>query len=290
MLETICLKQLFHLANYFAFGCVCLLRAKVRDGNKGLPDGRSKGPTRKEEKAMNRMILAANVLVLWGASVVLGASATAYSVATRGGSSNASATAYGNADATAQAAATNGGRAVANSVASANRRGYASSNAIAVADRGLAVSNSRADARGHFGGVGIANSESVAATIGGVAISNSDAQARGTFGGLARSNSYSTALSRWGVATSDSRAVAHEWMGGYADSTSDSLADTYGGVANSRVISDSEAGYHATADADGIGVSISGPRRASNANVRAVSQSTWFGNGVSRAAAIEIRP
>jgi len=234
--------------------------------------------------------LAAVVIMLLRGSVVFGASATAYSVATRGGSSSASAVAHGNADATAMAGATNGGRAIADSVAYGNRRGYAGSDAVAIADRGLAISTSRADARGYLGGQALATSESVAGAIGGVAISNSDAQARGVFGGVARSHSYSTALSRWGIATSDSRSVSHGSFGGRATSVSDSLADTFGGVARSRVISDGRAGFFASADADGLGVSVSGPGRFSNTDVRAISRSTWFGRGQSRSAAVEVRP
>jgi hypothetical protein len=238
----------------------------------------------------NRMYLAAAVGLLWGSAGVFGASATAYSIATNGGSSSASARAFGNADASAMAGATNGGRAIADSTAYGNRSGYASSDAVAVADRGLAVSTSRADARGRLGGRAIATSESLAGAIGGVAISNSDAQARGALGGVARSHSYSTALSRWGLATSDSRATSNGWWGGRAVSASDSLADTYGGVANSRVHSDSQAGYWASADADGIGVSVSGPHQYSNADVRAYSRSDRFGSGRSQAVGIELRP
>jgi len=135
----------------------------------------------------------------------------------------------------------------------------------------------------------VATSESVAGAIGGVAISNSDARAHGSYGGVAQSQSYSTALSRWGFATSDSRAVSRGWLGGRATSISDSLADTYGGVATSNVLSDSRAGYRATANADGIGVSVSGPRQRSQVTARAYTRGTFLGNGQSRAAVVEIR-
>ena len=228
-------------------------------------------------------------VVMLGAGVVWAASATAVSVATNGGSSSANASAQGNADATAYAGATNGGRAVANSSAYGNRAGYASSDAVAMADHGLAISNSRADARGTWGGTALATSESLAGAINGVAISNSEADARGSFGGDARSHSYSTALSRWGYADSDSRAVSRGSWGGRAVSTSDALSDTHGGVSRSRVLSDSDAGFRATARADGVGISVSGPRRTSGVNVPSKSRSSKYGQGNSRAVAVEVR-
>lgn len=238
---------------------------------------------------MNIAKLTTAAVLLWSGPAAFAASATAYSIATNGGSSQATSVAVGNADSTAIAGATNGGRAVANSIAIGRRRGYASSAAIATADRGLAVSNSRADAEGRWGGRAVANSESLAATIGGVAISNSDSRARGGFGGTARSDSYSTALSRWGFAHSDSQAISRGWFGGRATSVSDSLADTYGGVSTSRVVSDSEAGYRASAHSDGIGLSVSGPGRHSRVSARAISKANRLGRGQSRAVGIEVR-
>ena len=83
--------------------------------------------------------------------------------------------------------------------------------------------------------------------------------------------------------------MGHGLFGGYARSVSDSLADTYGGVADSRVVADSRAGYRASADANGIGISVSGPRQYSPVDVRATSRAARFGRGQSRAVAVEIR-
>jgi hypothetical protein len=198
--------------------------------------------------------------------------------------------ATGHADSTAISAASNGGRAVAHSVANGRRNGYATSTAVALADRGLAVSNSRADALGAYGGFATADSESVAATIGGVAISNSDAISDGRLAGVAHSRSTSTALSRFGYADSDSRAISHGYLGGHAVSRSDSIADTFGGVARSRVLSDSEAGFQASADADGVGIAVSGPRRNSTVQVLSISRGFRYGHDRSSASAIELRP
>jgi hypothetical protein len=71
-------------------------------------------------------------------------------------------------------------------------------------------------------------------------------------------------------------------------SRSDSLADADLGSAHSRVVSDSDAGFHASALSDGIGVSVSGPRRHTNVNARAASVSRHFGNARSNVTAVEI--
>ena len=174
---------------------------------------------------MKRSLVLICGIGLIGGSVVYGGEARSVSSASGGGSASATATAVGNANSLAIAGASRGGRAISNSHAIGTRGGYADSRSVAMAERGLAISNSNADARGVWGGRAVADSESVAATYGGVAISNSDARSQGVFGGQARSHSTSTALSRWGVATSDSRANSHSAFWGRAVSRSDSLAE-----------------------------------------------------------------
>ncbi|NUQ49845.1 MAG: hypothetical protein HUU27_07995 [Phycisphaerae bacterium] len=158
-----------------------------------------------------------------------------------------------------------------------------------MADHGLAISNSRADARSRFGGSALADSESIAATVGGVSISNSEAIARGQLFGRAESFSTSTALSNHGVALSDSRAVSRGLLGGRAVSVSDSIADTFGGVAISGVEADSAAGFRAHSFSNGVGVSVSGPLRTATAKVYAGSRAGALGVSRSNAAVIEIR-
>jgi hypothetical protein len=148
-----------------------------------------------------RILTTSAAFLMMGATAALAASATAVSVATNGGSSSSTATAYGNADATAYSGATNWGRSVANSTAYGNPYGYAAAMRWPMSDRGLAISNSRADARGLYGGNALATSESLAGAVHGVAISNSEADALGIYGGNAQSHSYSTALGRYGQPT-----------------------------------------------------------------------------------------
>ena len=88
---------------------------------------------------------------------------------------------------------------------------------------------------------------------------------------------------------SDSRAESRGVLGGWATSRSDALADTYRGRAASRVRAVSGARYHALAEADGVGISVSGLRRVTRTNVYAESRAARFGRGHSRAVMIRVR-
>jgi hypothetical protein len=140
-----------------------------------------------------------------------------------------------------------------------------------------------------WGGAAVARSDSLAATVGGIAISKSDAYALGRFGGLAESDSTSTATSIGGVAVSDGSAVSDGIYGGRAVSVSDSLADTFGGVSHSQVRAVSGATQYGSAISDGVGVSISGPRRTSQATVWAEGRAYRMGRSRSSVSAVEIR-
>jgi hypothetical protein len=239
---------------------------------------------------MKRLLTYFAGLAVSAGSVALAGEATAVSIATRGGSASANATAIGNSRSTAIAGATRGGRAIANSTARGRGLGFADSRSVAVADHGLAISNANADALGIFGGWAIADSESIAATIGGVAVSNSDAVADGVLLGHAISRSTSTALSYRGSAFSDSQAVSRGRLGGLATSVSDAFSNTYGGHAVSRVSAVSDAGFRARAQANGIGLSVSGPFRGARADVRAESHAYRSGRADSRSIVIRVKP
>lgn len=238
---------------------------------------------------MKRHLILSTGLSLVLASASLAAEARSTSVATNGGRASSSSVAIGNAVSDSYAGATNGGRAISNSSAVGSRWGTARSTSTALADHGLAVSNSRADARGTWWGRGVAESDSVAATIGGVAISDSESVARGYWGGLAHSESSSTATSYYGRAISDSGAYSRGLYGGRAVSVSDSLADAIGGTAVSRVRAISDAEMYGSSQSDGIGVAISGPRRHSRADVTATGAAYRWGRSSVRATAVEIR-
>ena len=105
---------------------------------------------------MKRMLVILSGLGLL-TSLGLAGEATAISIATNGGHASATATAAGNARSLAVAGATRGGVAVANSDARGWGGGFADGRAVAIADRGLALSNAKADARGLLGGRSLAD-------------------------------------------------------------------------------------------------------------------------------------
>ena len=96
-------------------------------------------------------------------------------------------------------------------------------------------------------------------------------------------------LRSWARAQRFCAAISHGSYGGQAASRSDAVADTYGGVARSNVLSDSRAGYRASAQADGLGVSVSGWRRQSDVRVRSISRGQYLGQSRSRAVSVKVR-
>jgi hypothetical protein len=135
----------------------------------------------------------------------------------------------------------------------------------------------------------LAVSDSTAATIGGVAYSNSRADADSRFHAVADSRSSALALSRFGYADADSEATSDGAFGGRATAISDSVSDTWGGVSTSRVRANSGATFHGSAISNGLGVSMSGPGRWSQANVTAIGRANHFGSSRSDGVMVDVR-